>query len=111
MGRHFGVKEGDLYYTLKHGLVQFDELPDWYGIEGIKFQFINTQTDPRIWYKGRDCSCYDVEDTMWEDYLHDGGNENGDDFERYMQFYADDVKELCETILFPELHEYATTEA
>ena len=117
MGKHFGTKEGNLYYTLKHGLVQFDELPDWYGIEGIKFQFINTQTDPRIWYKGRDCSCYDVENTMWDRWLYENEDYNPSirendyvGFERYMLDHAEEVKGLCDWILFPELHERATTE-
>ena len=115
MGRNFGTTHNGLYYTLKNGLVRFEELPDWYGIEGIKFQFINTQTDPRIWYKGRDCSCYDVEDTVWEWFREDHGrayfgpieetevSDVGKQFSEYMLENADEVRSLCEEVLFPEL--------
>ena len=108
MGRHFGTTEGGLYYTLRHGLVQFDELPDWYGINGIKFQFINTQTDPRIWYEGKDCSCFDVEDTMWERFYEDMGEDAMDAlteterhgiFASYMKEHEDDVRKLCTLVL------------
>ena len=83
------------------------KLPDWYGIEGIKFIWHNTQSDPEIEYKGKRCSCYIVEDTMWERWLHDDDDnfipERDQDFEgfdKYMKENADEVKELCELALF-----------
>lgn len=90
---------------------QLDELPNWYGIEGIKFQYINDWADPRIWYKGKDCSCYVVEDTMWERFWEDMGEEVMEAmtetermgiFKSYMLDNADEVRELCEVALFPE---------
>lgn len=113
MGRHFGAREGDLYYTKANGLVTFDQLPNWYGIEGIRFQYINDNTDPRIWYKGRDCSCYVVEDTMWDRFHEDMGEdamealtigEQYGIFASFMEDNADDVKELCEAAMFPETY-------
>lgn len=78
--------------------------PNWYGIEGIKFIWINTQSDPLIEYKGKRCSCYIVEDTMWERYREecelDGVETTEDGFKEYMQNNSSDVFELCELALF-----------
>ena len=80
------------------------KFPNWYGIDGIKFIWINTQSDPLIEYKGKRCSCYVVEDTMWERYCEDceeNGIETTDKgFEDFMQRNNDDVIELCELALF-----------
>lgn len=65
MGRHFGTKEGDKYRTI-NGLVDFDELPDWNGVEGIKYQYIGHNVDPRIWFEGRDYSVFEVEEEIDE---------------------------------------------
>ena len=82
-----------------------EEYPDWYGIEGIKYHFINSWADPEIIWKGRRCSCYEVEDTMWAEYLADGGDENDDKaFDKYMLDNADWVRELTDQILFPEYY-------
>ena len=85
-------------------------LPNWYGIDGIGFEFLNTQTDPLIEYKGRKCSCYIVEDTMWERFREDYGAslkavpEDIQErmFGNYMRENAEEVKYLCEIALFPE---------
>lgn len=78
--------------------------PNWYGIDGIKFIWINTQSDPLIEYKGKRCSCYVVEDTMWERYREDceldGVKTTENEFEEYMRNHSDDVFELCELALF-----------
>ena len=85
------------------------KLPNWYGIEGIKFIWHNTQSDPEIEYKGKRCSCYIVEDTMWERWIHDNDDnlipERERDFEgfdKFMKENVDEVKELCELALFGE---------
>lgn len=85
------------------------KLPDWYGIKGIKFVWHNEWTDPEIEYKGKRCSCYIVEDTMWKRWIHDDEDnlipekENDlDGFAEYMKTNADEVKELCELALFEE---------
>lgn len=87
-------------------------LPNWYGIEGIKFIWHNEWADPEIEYKGRRCSCYIIEDTMWYDYTHDDeDNEipeelcSEDGFEDYMRDNAEAVRYLCELTLFPENYE------
>jgi len=85
------------------------KLPDWYGIEGIKYIWHNEWADPEIEYKGKRCSCYIVEDTMWERWIHDDDDNlipekenNPDGFDEYMRENADEVKELCELALFGE---------
>ncbi len=85
---------------------EYNALPNWYGIEGIKFKWHGEWSDPGIIYKGRECSCYIVEDTMWERYKEENG-EYADEslFEQYMRNNADEVKELCKLALFPEEEE------
>lgn len=75
--------------------------PDWYGIPGIKFIWHNAWADPEIEYKGKRCSCFIVEDTMWERYREDH-EDNMDAFGNYMRENADEVYELCELALFGE---------
>lgn len=81
----------------------FEDKPKglWYGIPGINFYFYNTQTDPEIEYKGRRCSCYIVEDTMWERF-HEDDLSDPSEFPRYMMENKDEVYELCELALFGE---------
>lgn len=80
------------------------ELPNWYSIEGIGFVWHNAWADPEIEYKGKRCSCFVVEDTMWERFTHDDdGNEievNEEDFDKYMLDNKTEVYELCELALF-----------
>lgn len=78
---------------------EHDALPDWYGIEGIKFIWHNEWADPEIEYKGERCSCYIIEDTMWERYKEDDLSDP-EEFGRYMLENADEVRELCELALF-----------
>ncbi len=86
----------------------FDEMEEkrtyrgnWYGIPEIKFYFYNTQSDPEIEYKGKRCSCYIIEDTMWERFNEDGFSDSTE-FEKYMIENKDTVYELCELALFGE---------
>ena len=83
------------------------KLPDYYGIKGIKFIWHNCWADPEIEYKGRRCSCYCIEDVMWDRWTHDENDnfipereKDEDGFCKYMLDNADEVYELCETILF-----------
>lgn len=76
--------------------------PNWYGIDGIKFIWHNEWADQEIEYKGRRCSCYVVEDTMWERF-HEDDLSDPDEFARYMRENKDEVYELCELALFPEM--------
>ena len=78
------------------------ELPNWYGIEVIGFVWHGEWADPEIEYKGKRCSCYVVEDTMWGQFRDDCPDASEDDFEAYMKDKEDEVIELCELTLFGE---------
>ena len=88
------------------GIKTTEDYPDWYGIPGIKFIFINSWADPLIEYKGKRCSCFVVEDTMWDEFTHDDyGNyieRDENEFDGFMLENADEVRELCELALFGE---------
>lgn len=74
-------------------------LPDWYGIPGIKFIWHNEWSDPEIEYKGKRCSCYIVEDTMWSFFREETGLNNEDEFAKYMSNHKNVVYELCKLAL------------
>lgn len=76
------------------------QYPEWYGIKDIGFISLNEWSDPQIEYKGKQCSCYIVEDSMWERYKEDTGKEDYNDFAQYMMLNEDVVYELCEMALF-----------
>nr|DAR77929.1 MAG TPA: hypothetical protein [Caudoviricetes sp.] len=49
-------------------------MPDWYGIEAIKFEWLGQQ-DPLLHYKGHTFNAHDVQDSLWGFYQED--TENG----------------------------------
>ena len=71
-----------------------EKYPNWYGIKGIKFIFVNSYSDPLIEYKGIRFSSYLVEDTMWARYTEEG-NSDVNNFDNYMFSHTDEVYELC----------------
>ena len=100
----FQITETEYVYV---GGMKMREEKLWYGIEGIKFIWHNEWADPEIEYKGRKCSCYVVEDTMWERWIHDDNDnlipereKDEEGFEKYMLENADEVRELCDLALF-----------
>lgn len=78
------------------------ELPNWYGIKKIGFVWHGEWADPEIEYKGKRCSCYEVEDTMWGQFRDDYPDANENDFEKYMKDNEDEVIELTRLVLFGE---------
>jgi hypothetical protein len=42
-------------------------MPDWYGIEGIKFEWLGQQ-DALLHYKGHSFNANDLQDGLWEVY-------------------------------------------
>ena len=44
-------------------------MPNWYGIEGIKFEWLGTQSDPLLHYKGCIFNEPDVTNALWDIYL------------------------------------------
>lgn len=75
------------------------EYPCWYGIENIGFIFVNCWADPLIEYKGKQFSCFYVEDTMWEEFREDHPHGTDEEFDQYMRDNKDEVYELCENIV------------
>lgn len=73
--------------------------PDWYGIPGVKFIWRGWYSDPEIEYKRKRCSCYIVEDTMWERFREETNSEDEEMFDKYMLDNKDEVYELCELAL------------
>lgn len=49
-------------------------MPNWYGIEGISFEWRGFQNDPLLHYKGYTFNEIDIEDGLWQNYLEDGDN-------------------------------------
>lgn len=43
-------------------------LPNWYGIEGISYEWRGACSDPLLHYKGRVFNGNDVQDGLWESY-------------------------------------------
>lgn len=78
------------------------ELPNWYDITNIGFVWHGEWADPEIEYKGKRCSCYIVEDTMWGQFRDDYPDANENDFDQYMKDNEDEVIELTRLVLFGE---------
>lgn len=76
------------------------EFPNWYGIEEIGFVWHGSWADPEIEYKGKRCSCFVVENTMWERFNEDCPAVDEDKFYEYMRERENDVIDLCELALF-----------
>lgn len=76
------------------------EFPNWYGIEEIGFIWNGNWADPEIEYKGKRCSCYAIEDTMWSRFLEEYPDKKEDEFEAFMWENENEVIELCEHVLF-----------
>ena len=53
-------------------------MANWYGLEGIGFEWRGAWNDPILHYKGHRFSGTDIQDAMWESYLDDGGNPDND---------------------------------
>lgn len=75
------------------------EYPCWYGIENIGFIFINCWADPLIEYKGKQFSCFYVEDAMWQWYTEENPHGSEEDFAKFMLDHKEDVYEYCENII------------
>lgn len=52
----------------KGRIMSYNELPNWYGIPGIGFEWRGSQSDPILHYKGRKFNGNDVQDGLWESY-------------------------------------------
>jgi hypothetical protein len=56
-------------------------MPNWYGIEGIKFE-CHGQQDGLLYYKEHIFNANDIQDSLWEFYQED--TENGLEWEEFV---------------------------
>lgn len=71
------------------------QYPDYCGLSDIGFIYKNCWDEPVLEYKGQVFGSSMVEDTMWEMFLEDGGNESDDKaFTLYVQENKDEVYAL-----------------
>ena len=71
-------------------------MPNWYGIEGIGFEFRGIWSDPLLHYRGRTFNVEDIVDGLWELYIDEGGSSDSDDeWESFVKAnaanYLDDI--------------------
>ena len=57
-------------------------MPNWYGIEAIKYEWRGPWEEPILHYKGHTFDGNDIEDGLWQMYLDDDWNT--DDWEHYV---------------------------
>lgn len=72
--------------------------PDWYGIPGIGFIWVNTQHDPYIEYKGKQFNSLYVEDTMWNWFQDEFPNGDEKAFSQFMLDNQEFVYGLCDEV-------------
>lgn len=78
--------------------VRTNILPNWYGIEGIGYEFRGVWSDPLLHYKGRTFYTDDIHDGLWWNYVEDGGNpDNECDWVAYV---IDNAVDYLEDIIF-----------
>lgn len=60
-------------------------IPNWYGINGIGFEWRGSQNDPVLHYKGYTFNGNDIQDALWDMFLEDHGNpDNNDEWETFV---------------------------
>lgn len=57
-------------------------MPNWYGIEAIKYEWRGPQKPPILHYKDYTFDGNDIEDELWQMFLDDDWNT--DDWEHYV---------------------------
>lgn len=73
-------------------------LPNWYGIEGIGFEWRGSQSDPILHYKGRTFYNWDIEDVLWEYYIEDGGDPDNDN--EWQSYVVDNAVNYLDNLIF-----------
>ena len=80
------------------------DLPDWYGIPGVKYVSPNNNwADGQLYYEKHLFNSHDVEDAMWCEYneeCDENGSEATDEgFEVFMKDNVDEVYELLDELV------------
>lgn len=70
-------------------------LPNWYGIEGIGYEWCGAYSDPLLHYKGHTFNYWDIEYALWDRYNECENIVNYAEWEQYVKDnavnYLDDV--------------------
>lgn len=74
--------------------MSYNELPNWYGIPGIGFEWRGSQSDALLHYKGRKFNGNDVQDGLWESY-----QETLDNCEEWEDFVINNAVNYLEDII------------
>lgn len=69
-----------------------NETKYFYGIKGIEFYFINSQSDPYLVYNGHYFNYYDIENAFWNDFKDENPNGTENEFYKFMTRNADNVR-------------------
>lgn len=72
-------------------------MPNWYGIEGISFEWRGAWNEPLLRYKGQVFYSSDIEDALYENYVEDGGNL--DNHEEWTSYVKDNAVNYLEDII------------
>lgn len=72
-------------------------LPNWYGVEGIGFEWRGAWNDPILHYKGHRFNGTDIQDAMWEDYLYNG--DNSDNYGDWIAYIIDNAVNYLDDII------------
>ena len=60
-------------------------MSNFYGIDGVVFNWHGTNSDPSITYKDHEFNYWDVEDTLWNYYKEDNPDGTEDGFRTWMK--------------------------
>lgn len=72
-------------------------LPNWYGINGISFEWRGSQDDPVLHYKGYTFNGNGIQDALWDMFLEDHGNPDNDD--EWKAFVINNAINYLETLI------------
>lgn len=72
-------------------------IPNWYGIEGIKFECFGTQSDPLLHYKGHIFYEPDITNALWDIY-----REAIDDYTIWEEFVIANAIDYLEDVINSE---------
>ena len=73
-------------------------LPNWYGIDGIGFEWRGSQSTSLLHYEGHTFYDCDIEDALWENYVEDGGNT--DNYDEWQSYVMDNAVNYLEDIVW-----------
>ena len=72
--------------------------PNWYGIEGIGFEWRGPWNEPLLHYKGHTFCNFDIEDGLWENYKEDGGDIHSDS--EWVAYVMDNAVNYLEDVIY-----------